>query len=258
MSEEQFLPDELADAQSDKIEHDEIERDETQRDELEAQLASMALPASRLDRDQLMYRAGYAAAEAHAAREIAECAPPQQAVPDLRGPYNTVGWSLASAAVAATVAVVVVLGWTSPAEIVGKQAPAEGAPAADAHFGGDDTAPSVGSGQSQQEDRTAERRNPRMADSRSKRVRDLDQLIAGDSLLYWRHRALGRQGDFSESWAQSRRPDPSSRVGASTTPAKSHRELLREFLPERDGAGDETGQQPFWRQWGAESQGAAI
>lgn len=91
----------------------------------EALLSARTLPASRLDRDQVMYRAGWAACEAqlqpralpggrHALPE--EAAPAKgypRAEPGAMGPNpRTVAWSCASAALAASIAVAVTLGWS--------------------------------------------------------------------------------------------------------------------------------------------------
>jgi hypothetical protein len=69
----------------------------------EARLASEPLPASRIDRDQLMYRAGWAAYEAQAAR-LNLCPSNGTA---RKG--RVAAWSLASAALAASIAVAVAL-----------------------------------------------------------------------------------------------------------------------------------------------------
>jgi hypothetical protein len=71
----------------------------------EAQLAAQSLPASGIDRDQLMYRAGWAACEAH----LAAVHSPAFKVGSTRG--FTLAWSLSSAAVAASLAVVLTLQW---------------------------------------------------------------------------------------------------------------------------------------------------
>jgi hypothetical protein len=75
---------------------------------LEARLAAQALPASGVNRDELMYRAGWAAAEA----KLAE-ARPRAAAPSPHHPPRQVrslaAWSLSSAALAASLAVAVTL-----------------------------------------------------------------------------------------------------------------------------------------------------
>ena len=68
----------------------------------EARLASQPLATSGIDRDQLMYRAGWAACEASRAAS--------RALVD-RGLATVAGWSLTSAAVAASLAVIVTLQW---------------------------------------------------------------------------------------------------------------------------------------------------
>ncbi|WP_428307497.1 hypothetical protein [Lacipirellula sp.] len=90
----------------------------------EALLAARSLPASRLDRDQVMYRAGWAACEAqlqpralpggrHALPEEVAVAKgyPRAEPGGTRELRHTVAWSCASAALAATLAVAVTLGW---------------------------------------------------------------------------------------------------------------------------------------------------
>jgi hypothetical protein len=92
----------------------------------EALLAARALPASRLDRDQVMYQAGWTAREAqfqpralpggrHALpEEVAVARDYPRAEPGARGMLRrTMAWSCASAALAASLAVAVTLGWSS-------------------------------------------------------------------------------------------------------------------------------------------------
>jgi hypothetical protein len=71
----------------------------------EARLASQPLAASGLDRDQLMYRAGWAAREAS---QVAASRAPVDREPRQR---SVAGWSLTSAAVAASLAVIVTFQW---------------------------------------------------------------------------------------------------------------------------------------------------
>jgi hypothetical protein len=93
----------------------------------EALLAARTLPASRLDRDQVMYRAGWAACEAQASpppskgweqpstgnpqlperRAVVTCEAMRGGIPSRR---RTFAWSCASAALAAALAVAVTLG----------------------------------------------------------------------------------------------------------------------------------------------------
>lgn len=88
----------------------------------EAALAARALPVPRIDRDQLMYRAGWAACEAQP-RPLAggrfevrpqlatvEAYPPAEPGAT-RERRRTMVWSLGSAALAASIAVVATLGW---------------------------------------------------------------------------------------------------------------------------------------------------
>jgi len=110
MSDELRLPDELA--------------------ACEARLAAQSLPASRLDRDELLYRAGWAAAEARLAAlnpppskgweqpstvaggDRAQGGSSREAT---RGGISTArvtaAWSLTSAAIAASLAVIITLQW---------------------------------------------------------------------------------------------------------------------------------------------------
>ena len=75
----------------------------------EARLAAHSPGASRLNRDELMYRAGWAAAEAQLARTSAVS-------PTLvAGSHRAAAWSLASAALAASLAVAATLSIVRPA-----------------------------------------------------------------------------------------------------------------------------------------------
>ena len=102
---------------------------------LEALLAAKPLAAVRIDRDQLMYRAGWAACEANALqprplaggrREVPETpavtrrSPPAEpgAVRERR---RTVVWAAGSAALAASIAVMATLGWQASASLEEKE-----------------------------------------------------------------------------------------------------------------------------------------
>jgi hypothetical protein len=76
---------------------------------LEARLAAQSLPASGLSRDELMYRAGWAACEARSQRVVLTHTNPSQLDSARIG-----AWSLASAALAASLAVAATLHWRSP------------------------------------------------------------------------------------------------------------------------------------------------
>ena len=76
----------------------------------EAALAARALPAPRIDRDQLMYRAGWAACEAHPRPATVETYPPAEPG-GTRERRRALAWSLGSAALAASIAVMATLGW---------------------------------------------------------------------------------------------------------------------------------------------------
>lgn len=90
---------------------------------MEARLAAHAPPASGLNRDELMYRAGWAAAEENLAnlRLATAASSPHHSSRHAR---STAAWSLASAALAASLAVAVTLLVQSP-----PQAPLPLAPA---------------------------------------------------------------------------------------------------------------------------------
>ncbi len=89
----------------------------------EAQLAAQALPASGINRDELMYRAGWAAG-AETAR-LAVVNPPLSKGGTRGG--TTAAWSLTSAAVAASIAVILTL------QVRPNEPPAVDAIPADAH-----------------------------------------------------------------------------------------------------------------------------
>jgi hypothetical protein len=84
----------------------------------EARLAAQPLPGSRLDRDQLMYRAGWAACES---RLVVPNPPPSKVEegPGRRGARGgiTAAWSFASAAVAASIAVTITLQLQLPSQM---------------------------------------------------------------------------------------------------------------------------------------------
>jgi hypothetical protein len=107
----------------------------------EAELAARALPAPRIDRDQLMYRAGWAACEAQCQpRPLAggrfEARPRPAAVETyppaepggIRERRRTLSWSLASAALAASIAVMATLGWQRVASRVDEAGGSGGEP----------------------------------------------------------------------------------------------------------------------------------
>ena len=76
----------------------------------EARLAGLALPASGIDRDQLMYRAGWAAGAETARLAVVNPSPLQGgARGGIAPPRATALWSTASAAIAASLAVAVTL-----------------------------------------------------------------------------------------------------------------------------------------------------
>ena len=86
---------------------------------LEALLAAKPLAAAGIDRDQLMYRAGWAACEANALQPrpsaVTRRYPPAEPGAARRG-RRTVVWAVGSAALAASLAVMATLGWVDAAK----------------------------------------------------------------------------------------------------------------------------------------------
>lgn len=106
---------------------------------LEALLAAKPLAAVRIDRDQLMYRAGWAACEAQCQPRPLAGGPlevrPRLAAMETYPPAEpgaiwerrrTLAWSLGSAALAASIAVMATLGWQEAASRVDEAKDAEG------------------------------------------------------------------------------------------------------------------------------------
>jgi len=76
----------------------------------EARLAAQPLPGARIDRDQLLYRAGWAACESRLAA-LTPHPSKGRARGGISSPRSIAAWSLTSAAVAASLAVVITLQW---------------------------------------------------------------------------------------------------------------------------------------------------
>ena len=97
---------------------------------LEALLAAKPLAAVRVDRDQLMYRAGWAACEAAATisppLKVGEGPRRRGARGETPNRRRTVAWSVGSAALAASIAVMATLGWQGAASQNAKTAGAGG------------------------------------------------------------------------------------------------------------------------------------
>ena len=98
---------------------------------VESKLAGMQLPAVAVDRDQLMYRAGYAAAEEQLRHAIGNTSITRQASGGNRrrlGPIGVLGCSIASAAAAAAIAVAATLHVASPVRIADQVEPSVPSP----------------------------------------------------------------------------------------------------------------------------------
>jgi hypothetical protein len=182
MSDELRLPDELA--------------------ACEAKLAALPLTASGIDRDQLLYRAGWAAGAETARLAVTNPSP-------LKGGARggiTVAWSLTSAAVAASIAVMLTLQWRP------NDPPAVVAVPADAH-------PHL----------AAELAEPRPSqlprvESAHASLRSLSQGRISAGLLAQRQRAM------TSVWAEP--TNVASTAGDAAAPtAQTARELLQELLP---------------------------
>ena len=91
---------------------------------LEALLAAKPLPAVRIDRDQLMYRAGWGACEARVG------SPPLQggARGGILDRRRIATWSLASSSLAASIAVMATLGWQGSTSLEEKERAGGGTP----------------------------------------------------------------------------------------------------------------------------------
>lgn len=172
----------------------------------EARLAAQSLPATAINRDELLYRAGWAACEAR----VAASAPPLSTVEEgprrrgARGGIRLAAASLTSAAVAASLAVVITLQWrpTERLEV------ADDKPAAPTLVAAD----------------TSNTKPPLLVGRESKPPA-LRELSAGfeTGLLSLRRRAL------SSVWMEP--TNVVSTNGGSPPAAKTARELMQEMLP---------------------------
>jgi hypothetical protein len=187
----------------------------------EARLAAQALPATGIDRDQLLYRAGWAACEA---RFVSLNPPPSKG--GARGGIIA-AWSATSAAIAASLAVILTLQWRTITDrgIASKQGEVQPAVSIDA---ADPPEPKTVFTEFNYAAIT--KPNP-------------SQLPAG--LL-----ALRRQ-TLANAWTQ-----PASLASTSgdpaPTPEKTARELMNEYVPAEPGRSTR-----IWL-WGAAPKGDSI
>jgi hypothetical protein len=187
----------------------------------EARLAAEALPATGIDRDQLLYRAGWSACEA---RFVA-----LNSTPSKGGPRGGIvaAWSATSAAIAASVAVVLTLQWPSIADRDLASKPREAQSAVSTEIINPAAAKSA----------------PAAFPYASTAIPNRPRFPAG--LL-----ALRRQ-TLTNAWLEptsiaSTNGDPSP------TPAKTARELMNEYLPKNSGRLN-----GLWL-WGAAPEGDSI
>lgn len=198
---------------------------------LEALLAAKPLPAPRIDRDQLMYRAGWAACEAQCQprplaggrpkvrlRPAAVEAHPPAEPGTIRERRRTLAWSLGSAAVAASIAVGATLRWVELATLEKTERAGGETPrlAAEAEL------------------------PPRSAEVKGSTARDVS---AWD--VERRINSYGRQLTLAGPWIALQRPGPDGATSGAdarpdrvaTTPdlalpsAKTARELWKELIP---------------------------
>ena len=181
----------------------------------ESILAHMSLPRSRLQRDELIYRVGWAAAEVHAQSVTGQGVEPSRSSPGTGG-RSTLAWSVASAAIAASLAVVITLR-IQPAVDAPANSPADAV---------------VDLSRAEDPAKDRERKPPSA---------DLAQLTRGGinkgtevgwtaSLLIMRDRALRQQLD--DRWIVSEGSFGGSLANdAASLQPRTSREMLREFLP---------------------------
>ena len=199
--------------------HENIRRsalDETLSPELSRlveQLAGTALPATTVSRDELLYRAGWDAAE----RKLAHRSSSSDR---LAGRFTTVGWSAVSALVAMSLTVAVM--WHRPSQptnesiIVRTSEPSTSSPVetAAARTAVEPTAPT---------EVTIERQVPMFV-----MPREYDRSA---TLLIQREQALRYSTLSPGSWNDLRGPGATRTSPARAKPS-SARELLQEFLPD--------------------------
>jgi hypothetical protein len=186
----------------------------------EAQLAALTLTATGIDRDQLMFRAGWAACEARLSNRAAGV----EHMPR-RNRTLIAAWSLTSAATAAALAVALALQWRPRAEL---------------EMAADEADAPV------QVVTDAARSNPLSLAQREVRPAALSELPpgAGIGLLSLRRQAL------NSAWEQ-----PTNVVtanGGGPPAAKTARQLMREMLPS-----EPTRSTPLWP-WVSTPRGESI
>lgn len=174
--------------------------------EIETELAQLSLPASTINRDELLYCAGWAAAEVGSLRRR-------------HGGMSRWLWPATSAALAATVLMLLFAPWAGTAKT-----PAPGL--AGGLTGEQDTNlivanSTIDSNTGNVQQRHTPRPSPKYAPRQSRGLRWEDSRR---SLLTLRHRALMRQLDSP--------PPELAFDDAPTPPSKTSRELLQELLPE--------------------------
>ena len=193
----------------------------------EARLAAQALPGTGIDRDRLLYRAGWAACEAR----LASLNPPPSKVDEglwRRGARGGIAlWSAASAAIAASLAVVLTLQWQPITDRDIAVKPADVRPAISEQA----------TSRSALESPSTEFKYA----SLSKISRP--QFPAG--LLSLRRQTL------SDAWSQATNV-ASTNGERSTPPAKTARELMNEYVPAEPGRSTR-----IWL-WGAAPKGDSI
>ncbi len=188
--------------------------DELQR--CESILAGMTLPPARVERDQLMYQAGWAAAEV--AGESGAVRPREaRQWGRSRGRGLTVAWSLASAAVAASLAVVVTLR-VGPLFVADTE---QVAPSSGSH-----TTPH----EREQRTTTPDVVPPNPSRPIPRRYRRASLVEWTAPLLVMRDRELFRHGDDRFLGTEAFWGEASTNESPPSGP-KTSREMLREMLP---------------------------
>ena len=178
----------------------------------ESILAGMSLPRSRVQRDELMYRAGWAAAEGDANCPSLQGAERKQYSRGTGG-RSTFAWAIASAAIAASLTAAITL-WLEPAAVAPTDAIV-------------DLSSEEGSAISEEEKQPPESRAHLIPGGSTRRV----GIEWTASLLTMRNRALSQQWDDPWIATETSIGESSSNDAISSQP-KTSREMLQEFLPE--------------------------
>lgn len=219
----------------------------------EAKLAALHLPASQIDRDQLMYRAGYAAAEAalSLSRSVSDVAGDAKRYGAKRfGLREAWGWSAVCSTVAAGIAVAVTLQLQPSTQLA--------------------STPTDQNVQSMAKVLAEGGQEVQLA---KKKVRSAHSplgvegwlelpvrgvLTVGGPLLELRRWTLRQPVGVALDSVESQSISSASRETISVSPVKSHRDLLNEFLPERGENNGEAGGMPFWQLLSASPEGGVI